>query len=174
MPCTISSLPNELLLLVSRHAVSIAAADSPRVIVTTLLALTSINSLWRDLFVRFSSLWTNIHVKLSEPTYSTIKNPPRPLPNDFARVAAFLKRSKNSPIHLTLRRSWHVTGATWDQEKAMVDDDWRSMHELLAPHLERCWLIDCVSSSLPVEHTADLPRLLERSSFPLLQELRIG
>ncbi|KAF8314304.1 hypothetical protein DL93DRAFT_2228110 [Clavulina sp. PMI_390] len=174
MPSTISVLPAELLLLVCGHAVLTASAESPLMMVTTLLTLTSIDSFWRDIVIGFPPLWTNIHVKLSRASYPNIIHPPRPLPSDFSRVAAFLQRSKEAPVQVTLHKLWNVVDAPWEQERVMIDHDWQLMHGLLALHLGRCWSINCSVDSIRLDHSTDIPRLLGSYKFPLLRELEIG
>ncbi|KAF8305622.1 hypothetical protein DL93DRAFT_2181829 [Clavulina sp. PMI_390] len=168
MRSTVSLLPPELLLLVCRHAVLTATEDSPLAMVTTLLTLTSINSFWRDLVIGYSLLWTCIHTKLP---WMDIKIPSRPFPSDFARVTAFLQRSRGSPIQLFVRRAWHVKDPACELEKPMIDHDWRLMYELVAPHLDRCWSVNGYVVSLHLDHSTTLPPLFQPHRFPLLREL---
>ncbi|KAF8314313.1 hypothetical protein DL93DRAFT_2155869 [Clavulina sp. PMI_390] len=170
MPPSLSALPNELLLLVSKFVI-IAAGNAASARLANLFTLTSINAFWRNLVVEYRLFWTYIHVKLSDARTHQTKHPALVLPSDFARVHCFLHRSKESPIQLNITRAWVL----WEDEneEKEAEQDWRSMYDLLRPHLRRCHSVSISFTAVDGRHPKKSPMFFESCDFPLLRELKI-
>ncbi|KAF8319628.1 hypothetical protein DL93DRAFT_2164329 [Clavulina sp. PMI_390] len=172
MHSIIDILPSELILAVIEEFL-LTAKDSPPVVATSLITITSISSYWRDIAIKHGPFWANIYVKLFDPPKlrrrATPELPIQVTANDIDRVRCFLERSKQSPIHVFIPRSWIDLDSLADDERISIEEGWRVMNDLLDPHLERCRTV-----SLQFGETSgsiELPRLSEKRRFGLLTEL---
>ncbi|KAF8314314.1 hypothetical protein DL93DRAFT_1097565 [Clavulina sp. PMI_390] len=123
MTTEISTFPDELLLLIFEHTV-LDFRDPAATRLAGLIALTSINALWRTLIIEDAEFWTDVHVKVCNHSISHTNPPISILPGDFARVQGFLDRSKELPIQLRIARTWALWDNMADEEAAERDWKW--------------------------------------------------
>ncbi|KAF8314255.1 hypothetical protein DL93DRAFT_1095069 [Clavulina sp. PMI_390] len=169
----ISVLSSELVLIIIKHLLA-SAKDTPPANIACLTTVTAISSCWRNLAIEYGPLWANIYVKLSKPPTPWPQNHPK-LPtrlhaNDIDRVRSFLHRSKQSPISLFIPRSWVYVEKIPEGKRLAVEQEWRLMDDLLAPHMDRCCSISVIFRGGRTGQ-AKLPMLLQPWKFTLLREL---
>ncbi|KAF8314257.1 hypothetical protein DL93DRAFT_1095111 [Clavulina sp. PMI_390] len=168
---TISLLTPKLLLRVFQHAA--LEEQSPRDYVVALTTITAINSSWRGLAIGHDLLWANIHVKLGVPRGGRQQRPQAPsqiYPHDIDRVRCFLQRSKKSPITVLIIQCW-INWTTLGEHAPEIERGWRSMYDLLVPHMHRCQSFG--ASFTHVAAGAEPLRLLQLCEPTLLQNLTI-
>ncbi|KAF8314266.1 hypothetical protein DL93DRAFT_2228080 [Clavulina sp. PMI_390] len=169
---SISLLPREVLLLVIENVLLGKGKKDTAVweSFVDLLTLTALDSFWRNLIIGYSPFWTEIHIKIPPSRYIRPETPTRILASDLERVGCFLRRSNHSSIDLHIVRSW----LDWPKsiEDAMViEREWRSMYELLIPHLHRARFMR--ASLADVANMVEPLRLLQLCELPHLEDLEL-
>ncbi|KAF8314310.1 hypothetical protein DL93DRAFT_2167454 [Clavulina sp. PMI_390] len=165
----ISALPNELLLHILER-VLLVAEGSPTAAINTLITLTAINSLWRNLVIGYAPFWTHIYVNLNQPPSPMASSYNYLLPGDLGRLSAFLARSRQCRIKLDLTRIYYSISG--DEIQGIVRY-WRTVHQLLEPHLRRCSSISFNFRDTRDLASANIFQLMESSNFPVLREVNI-
>ncbi|KAF8314264.1 hypothetical protein DL93DRAFT_2080351, partial [Clavulina sp. PMI_390] len=169
-PMSIELLPREVLLLVFGYVVF----DKRETVQDSVLALatfTAVNSHWRNLAIDYPLLWVEIYVTLPLATQSPDLNArTRVCSSDFARVRVFLERSKQIPVNVHLARSWKDSPAS-AEDALEIEREWRSMYDLLRPHMYRCCSISL--SFEEITGTSEPLLFMQLCNTPILQELEI-
>ncbi|KAF8314267.1 hypothetical protein DL93DRAFT_1095343 [Clavulina sp. PMI_390] len=174
MPVCISHLPNELLLIITEYAIT-GDGDVVAAGLKNLATMTEIASFWRNAVIGCTQFWASIYVHASKPLMSRHRLVDEGImqftTKDFARVRYFLHRSRRSPLHIYIKYSWMGLGLLEEHLRATLNADWKSMQDLLAPHMGRCRSISI--ELLGERKLVDPLDILRSCETPLLQELAL-
>ena len=139
VPATIYRLPCEILAEIFLYGRDSQA--SPRWIVHYLASVSEVCSLWRSAAVTTALLWTSVYYNFPTRQLSTIT---------YARLSAYLERSKNASIDVSM------VFAAEDANAARI---W----ELIRPHMGRCRYAKLMCPTIAlVRMILPLPGRLER------------